>query len=302
MKRALVVVFFVLMLPVFASTAHVFPFSRYEYQKEYENFVKRVTGDLRRAGFALNVSKAREITENSGRGVFVDVRINKYPDFLKKYLGEPKSHYFVLQALELENDVVFYIKVVKDKDLVWRLSFSKYAEKKNFYYFETESMIPDAKAKLILALFGLDCESRYSGITQKNEKKEPLVRPVRNFSYDIDEFITFFFRELKSYGFKYTVVERYPIVEIRIFEFPAALSFLLPEPASAFFLLENKKIDSQERILLMRVDRQYKTLNILEVLIFDNKLLLEKTAVESAQKVFANLYLPECSSYEGPGF
>ena len=301
MKSSLAVCCFVLTSFIFISAVSASPFSKYEYQKEYENFVKRITGDLRKAGFVLNVENFREITEDKGKGLFVDVRIKKYPDFLKKYLGEPKSHYFMIQALELDRTIVFSLKVVKDEKPVQRFSFFQHADKRDFYYFDAESLIPDAKARLTLSLFGLDCESKYSGVTQKNEKESPLFRLVRNFPYSVDEFITIFFRELKTFGFKYTVVEQFPVVEIRIFEFPAELTLLLPEPVNAFFLLENKKFDSQERLLIMRMDRQYKNLNTVEVIIFDNNIQLKKAAADTAQKVFTELYLPNCPSYDEYG-
>jgi len=282
----------------FISAADAVPFSKYEYRMAYDDFVKQIIGDLRRAGFQLDVGVSKEITDGSARGVYAEILIKKYPDSLKKYFGEPGPHSFLLQLVELEQSIVFSVKTRKEGKSYERLSFFGHVGKRDIYYFDMEGLARNAKAELTLALYDLDCQSRYSGSTKKDEKENPLFWQVRNFPYGVDEFITLFFKELKSYGLKYTVVERPPDVEIRIFVFPPELSLLLPEPNNAFFLLENKSSPGfKEKIFISRTDRFYRNNKNVDVITFDGSIPLEKRASMAAQNVFLSLYVPYCPFY-----
>ncbi|KKS37990.1 MAG: hypothetical protein UV01_C0006G0034 [Parcubacteria group bacterium GW2011_GWA2_42_14] len=297
MKKVLAASCFVLTYFVFSFVADAASFSKYEYKTAYGDFVKRITGDLRRAGFALDTGISKEITDGNGQGVSVEIRIKKYPDSLKKYFGEPVPQGFTLQLLELDSTVVFSVKTIKDGKPAERLSFFKHIDKKDFYYFDIGELVREAKAELILALYGLDCRSRYGGFARKNEGENSLFLRVRNFPYDVDEFITLFFRELKYYGLRYTVTERFPFMEMRVFGFPVELSLLLPEPNSVFFLLENKQFDRTEKVFISRTDRYYGNQNSMVIVTFDGRESLGKKAAEAAKNIFISLYAPSCPQY-----
>lgn len=272
---------------------HSAPLTKSVYEDEHSFFVKRLIGDLRKAGFLLEVGKPQTL-EGSSPGMFVDVIIKKYPDNLKKFFGSSGSPLFRLQLLETDSYIHFHIKSSKDGKLRDSFSYGKSIQKNLGPYFNRDDLIKEAKAALIIAVYGRECSPYNDGYGMERQLETVY------FSNSTDEFINLFFKELRFFGFRFSLVESLSNIEMRFFGFPAELSGLMPDPPNPYFLISVIKNNEAKYIFyLYRSNKTFTQKNLVGSVLFDNIFDLKKRAAELAREVFDIFYVTICPQYQG---
>lgn len=271
----------------------------------YDNFVERLLADFRKAGFIVAKEKVQDTPLREREPVVeVEVKVSKVPENFQKYFGQLKLKSFVVQGEERPGAFSIYL-------------WARYETGVNHNIFtyrddpfaDYEQKIGEAKKELIAYLFGNDCGTQYyGGFTQMTGSRFISVSTAsvqfptgknKEFSKDARKFLSNFYRDLKNFGFRFTLVENPPVSEIRIFGFPKSISVLLPEPETKLIAIRSKAIGSGEGLdidIFNRSERKFETAAILNFSSGDTAEQLSEFAVK---KLFEKFYMPDCAQYGG---
>ena len=280
-----------LVLGISHGSSEAVPLTDGYNKKFYDNFVGRLINDFRKAGFIVARGSVKDTPLRTEEAVVeTEVSVMKAPADFKKYFGELKLKNFFVQAEERRGGIFSIDLWVRYESGINYIVFS-YTDGP---FGDYEKMVGEAKRTLIAYFFGLDCATQYSdGFTQKNDGRlilsadSPALQDIKNFSKEMREFLSSFYKELKAFGFRFTLVENSPVSEIRIFGFPKPVSLFLPEPETKLIVVKSKKTFSGADISVFdRVDKKFSDVAVVN---FASGEPIKKLAEYAVKKIFYSL-------------
>lgn len=274
-------------------------------KKFYDNFVERLLVDFRRAGFVVVKEKVKDTPSREQESVVeTEVKIVKVSESFQKYFGQLKLKNFFVQGEERSNAFTIYLWVRYETGVNY-IIFSY----RNDPFADYEKKMEEAKKELIAYLFGKDCGTQYYGgftqtigsrfISSSQDTVQFSTANNKEFSKDARKFLSNFYRGLKDFGFRFTLVENPPVSEIRIFGFPKAVSIFLPDPETKLIAVRSKAIGSGEGMdidIFNRNERKFETAALINFSSGDTAEQLSEFAVK---KLFEKFYMPDCALYGG---
>jgi len=306
-KTILALVVSLLILSAWHSLVQAKPSINDYNRKTYDNFVERLVVDFKKAGFAVSKGEVESTPFRQEEPVIeVEIKVLKISDGFAKYFGKLKLNNFFIQGEERKDGRFSIYLWVRYGISVNYIIFSY--QDSSFADFEQE--IGKAKQEIINYLFGFDCGTQYyGGLIAKPGSKFTSVsvssassfvqNRSKDFSQTMREFLSNFYRELKTFGFRFTLVENFPVSEIRVFGFPKDISIFLPEPETKLVAVRSKISGGAELIDIDVFDRKERKFNTVSIINLSSGDSMKKMVELAIEKIFYNFYTPDCSGYGG---